>query len=155
MNPKNPLESVYFIDLPENFNLSDAAFPIDKTIQLPVQQKDSDAPGEFNPKEITMDEFQKFFDESDSYSELIFAAKNNYETIANSLINDSQANVNEKEIKLIFMKEFYIQLYYFNFNSKQASLKFEPDEIFVKFLNEKIENALLRKERFENSDYGL
>ncbi|MBR4979374.1 MAG: hypothetical protein IKX77_02365 [Clostridia bacterium] len=55
--------------------------------------------------------------------------------------------------KNIFPKDYY--LYYFNFNSKQASLKFEPDEIFVKFLNEKIENALLRKERFENSDYGL
>ncbi|MCR4899572.1 MAG: tetratricopeptide repeat protein [Treponema sp.] len=56
MNPKNPLDSIYFIDLPENFNLSDAAFPIDKTIQLPVQQKDSDAPGVFNPKEITMEQ---------------------------------------------------------------------------------------------------
>ncbi len=56
MNPKNPLDSIYFIDLPEDFSLSDAAFPIDKTIQLPVQQKDSDAPGIFNPKEITMEQ---------------------------------------------------------------------------------------------------
>jgi tetratricopeptide (TPR) repeat protein len=56
MNPKNPLDSIYFIDLPENFSLSDAAFPIDKTIQLPVQQKDSDAPGVFNPSEITMEQ---------------------------------------------------------------------------------------------------
>ena len=56
MNPKNPLDSVYFIDLPEDFNLSDAAFPIDKSIQLPVQQKDNDAPGVFNPKEITMEQ---------------------------------------------------------------------------------------------------
>ena len=56
MNPKNPLDSIYFIDLPEDFKLSDAAFPIDKTIQLPVQQKDSDAPGVFNPKEITMEQ---------------------------------------------------------------------------------------------------
>ena len=56
MNPKNPLDSIYFIDLPEDFNLSDAAFPIDKSIQLPVQQKDNDAPGVFNPKEITMEQ---------------------------------------------------------------------------------------------------
>ena len=56
MNPKNPLDSVFFIDLPEDFNLSDAAFPIDKSIQLPVQQKDSDAPGVFNPKEITLEQ---------------------------------------------------------------------------------------------------
>ncbi|MBP5602596.1 MAG: tetratricopeptide repeat protein [Treponema sp.] len=56
MNPKNPLDSVFFIDLPEDFNLSDAAFPIDKSIQLPVQQKDNDAPGVFNPKEITLEQ---------------------------------------------------------------------------------------------------
>ena len=56
MNPTNPLESVYFINLPENFNLSDAAFPIDKTIQLPVQKKDKDAPGVFNPEELTMEQ---------------------------------------------------------------------------------------------------
>ena len=56
MNPKNPLDSIYFIDLPENFSLLDAAFQIDKTIQLPVQQKDSDAPGVFNPAEITMEQ---------------------------------------------------------------------------------------------------
>ena len=56
MNPKNPLDSIYFIDLPENFSLSDAAFPIDKSIQLPVQQKDSEAPGVFNPSEITMEQ---------------------------------------------------------------------------------------------------
>ena len=56
MNPKNPLDSIFFIDLPENFTLSDSAFPIDKTIQLPVQQRDNDAPGVFNPKEITMEQ---------------------------------------------------------------------------------------------------
>lgn len=56
MNPKNPLDSIFFINLPDNFVLSDAAFPIDKTIQLPVQQKDNDAPGVFNPEEITMEQ---------------------------------------------------------------------------------------------------
>lgn len=56
MNPSNPLDSVYFIDLPENFNLSNAAFPVDKTIQLPVQKKDSDAPGVFNPEELTLEQ---------------------------------------------------------------------------------------------------
>ena len=56
MNPSNPLDSVYFIDLPENFNLSNAAFPVDKTVQLPVQKKDSDAPGVFNPEELTLEQ---------------------------------------------------------------------------------------------------
>ena len=56
MNPKNPLESVYFINLPENFQLSQEAFPIDKTIPLPVQKKTADAPGDFNPEEITVEQ---------------------------------------------------------------------------------------------------
>ena len=56
MNPKNPLESVYFINLPENFQLSQEALPIDKTIPLPVQKKTADAPGDFNPEEITVEQ---------------------------------------------------------------------------------------------------
>ena len=39
MNPKNPLESVYFVTLPENFSLSEKALQLDKTIPLPVQKK--------------------------------------------------------------------------------------------------------------------
>ena len=42
MNPTNPLESVYFISLPENFDLNSATFQIDKSIPLPVQKKDAD-----------------------------------------------------------------------------------------------------------------
>ena len=90
MNPKNPLDSVYFIDLPENFNLSDAAFPIDKTIQLPVQQKDNDAPGIFNPKEITMEQilagiltvlaYDKKNPHLDYYRSIITKAKPNIKT---------------------------------------------------------------------------
>ena len=53
MNPVSPLDSVYFIDIPEGFTLSDKAFHLDTTIPLPVQKKDSDAPGTFNMKELT------------------------------------------------------------------------------------------------------
>jgi len=56
MNPKNPLESVYFINMPEDFQLSQEAFPIDKSIPLPVQKKTEDAPGDFNPEEITVEQ---------------------------------------------------------------------------------------------------
>lgn len=56
MNPKNPLESVYFINLPEDFQLSKEAFPIDKSIPLPVQKKTEEAPGDFNPEEITVEQ---------------------------------------------------------------------------------------------------
>nr|WP_318659883.1 tetratricopeptide repeat protein [uncultured Treponema sp.] len=56
MKPDNPLESIYFINLPENFSLSEKAFPIDTTIPLPVQKKDSDSAGAFNPEELTVEQ---------------------------------------------------------------------------------------------------
>lgn len=56
MKPNSPLESVYFITLPEGFELSKESFPIDVTIPLPVQKKDSEAPGQFNPEELTQEQ---------------------------------------------------------------------------------------------------
>ena len=56
MNPKNPLESVFFINLPENFSFLNEAFPIDKSIPLPVQNKVTDSPGDLNPEEITVEQ---------------------------------------------------------------------------------------------------
>ena len=56
MNTVNSLESVFYISMPENFKLSDESFQIDTSIQLPVQKKDSDAPGVFNPSEITAEQ---------------------------------------------------------------------------------------------------
>lgn len=37
MNSTNPLESIFFITLPENYSLSENSFKIDTTIPLPVQ----------------------------------------------------------------------------------------------------------------------
>ena len=56
MNAVNSLESVFYISMPENFKFSDESFQIDTSIQLPVQKKDSDAPGVFNPSEITAEQ---------------------------------------------------------------------------------------------------
>lgn len=53
MKPDSPLESIYFINLPEGFVLSKDAFQLDVTIPLPVQKKDNASPGQFNPKELT------------------------------------------------------------------------------------------------------
>lgn len=53
MNPTNPLDSVYFINLGEKFKLSDNALQIDPTIPLPVQKKDSEGPGSFDMSELT------------------------------------------------------------------------------------------------------
>ena len=53
MNPASPLDSVYFINIPDDFTLSNKAFHLDTTIPLPVQKKADDAPGTFNMKELT------------------------------------------------------------------------------------------------------
>ena len=53
MKPTDPLESVYFIELPEDYQFTQKAMPIDPTIPLPVQEKEKDDPGTFNMKELT------------------------------------------------------------------------------------------------------
>ena len=56
MNSKNPLESIYYITIPENFIQSENAFKIDTSIKLPVQKKITEAAGSFNPNEITTEQ---------------------------------------------------------------------------------------------------
>lgn len=56
MNTINPLDSIYFINLPESFSVSEDAFQIDPTIEIPVQKKDSEDLGCFDPKEITIEQ---------------------------------------------------------------------------------------------------
>ena len=43
MSLSNPLESVYFITLPDDFKLSEYALKIDKTVPLPVQKKSGES----------------------------------------------------------------------------------------------------------------
>ena len=99
MNPKNPLDSVYFIDLPENFNLSQSAFPIDKTIQLPVQQKDNDAPGIFNPKEITMEQIL-----AGILTVLAYDRKNPHLDYYRSLIKKAKPNIKQELCEAAILK---------------------------------------------------
>lgn len=48
MNPANPLKSIFYIKLPENFKLSNSPVHIDPKILLPVQKKDGDTSNSFN-----------------------------------------------------------------------------------------------------------
>ena len=52
--------------------------------------------------------------------------------------------------KNIFPKEY--SLYFFNFNGKVNRMKFEPDEIFTNYMNEKIKLALANKENGETDN---
>lgn len=56
MNTSNPLETIYYIGIPENFVASDDAFKIDTSIKLPVQKKINEAPGAFEPDQITTEQ---------------------------------------------------------------------------------------------------
>lgn len=53
MKPTDPLESIYYIQLPEDFHFSEKAMHIDPSIPLPVQKKEKDDPGTFTMQELT------------------------------------------------------------------------------------------------------
>ncbi len=53
MRQSDPLESVYFITLPEDFHFESAVPFLDPAVPLPVQKKDGDAPGSFSPDSLT------------------------------------------------------------------------------------------------------
>lgn len=52
MNPASPLETIYFINLPENYKFSDAAMKIDISVPLPVQKKTEGDPNDFDMNDI-------------------------------------------------------------------------------------------------------
>lgn len=52
----SPLDTVYFVQLPEDFVPPAKAMHIDPTIPIPVQRKDGDAPGSFDMKELTVEQ---------------------------------------------------------------------------------------------------
>ncbi len=56
MNPANPLDSVYYIQLPEHFKLSPHALQLDPAIPLPVQKKEGEDAGNFNMQELTQEQ---------------------------------------------------------------------------------------------------
>ena len=56
MNPANPLDSVYFVKLPEGFKLSAGDIHIDPAIQLPVQKKDSEEKPSEDVKNLTQEQ---------------------------------------------------------------------------------------------------
>lgn len=56
MNPASALDSIYFITPGEDFSLSKDAMPIDQTIPLPIQKKQSDSPGNFKMSELTAEQ---------------------------------------------------------------------------------------------------
>lgn len=87
MNYTNPLESIYYINVGKDFVQSENAFKIDLNKKLPVQRKASEAPGNFNPNEITTEQilagiltvlaYDKKNEDLDYYRSIIMQVKPN------------------------------------------------------------------------------
>lgn len=90
MIPTNPLDSIYYISLPENFQISNYAMHIDPSIPLPVQKKVADAPGTFKADELTQEQilagiltimaYDKQNDHIDYYRSILKEARPNIKT---------------------------------------------------------------------------
>ena len=99
MNPGNPLESIYFINIPENFNPSNGAFQIDKTIQLPVQRKTNEDPGNFNPEEITTEQIL-----AGILTVLAYDSKNAHLDYYRSIIKQVKPNIKKELCEAAILK---------------------------------------------------
>ncbi len=56
MNSSNPLDTIYYINIPSNFVPSNSAFKIDTSIKLPVQVKVGETIENFNPNDISTEQ---------------------------------------------------------------------------------------------------
>lgn len=99
MNPGNPLESIYYINIPENFNPSNGAFQIDKTIQLPVQRKTNEDPGNFNPEEITTEQIL-----AGILTVLAYDSKNAHLDYYRSIIKQVKPNIKKELCEAAILK---------------------------------------------------
>ncbi|MFC2479207.1 MAG: hypothetical protein ACFNQG_09295, partial [Treponema socranskii subsp. buccale] len=87
MDSISQLDTIYYIKLPEDFQLSRNAMRIDPEIPLPVQKKDRDAPGTFNAEELTQEQilagiltvlaYDKHNEHTDYYRSLLQKARPN------------------------------------------------------------------------------
>lgn len=150
MNPSNPLESIYFIELPENFELSDKAFPIDKTILLPVQKKIEESAGNFNPKEISTEQIL-----AGILTVLAYDKKNPNLDYYRSIIKKARPNIKKELCEAAILKtknedydlaeEIFMALY-----------GLDPDDVAIVlnlalFLDQRAE-SYRRSELFEDAD---
>ncbi len=99
MNPSNPLESIYYIQIPENFVASSEAFKIDTTIQLPVQKKPDEAPGDFNPEEITSEQIL-----AGILTVLAYDKKNEHLDYYRSIIKQAKPNIKKELTEAAILK---------------------------------------------------
>ena len=91
MSGSKQLESIYYITLPENFELSKNAMHIDKTIPLPVQKKDKDSGDNFNMAELTQEQIL-----SGILTVLAYDKSNEHLDYYRSIIKEARPNLKQE-----------------------------------------------------------
>ncbi len=91
MKGSEKLESIYYISLPENFELSKNAMHIDKSIPLPVQKKDKDSGGNFNMSELSAEQIL-----SGILTVLAYDRNNEHLDYYRSIIKEARPNLKQE-----------------------------------------------------------
>ncbi len=125
MNPSNPLESVYFINIPKLELTSCNALEIDSTIPLPVQKKDNQADADFDPKEIAPEQIL-----SGMLTVLAYDSKNQHLDYYRSLLKKIKPNIKKELCEAAILKtkneDFDLAEEIF-----RALIGFEPQDVAI------------------------
>lgn len=91
MTGSDQLNSIYYISLPENFELSKNAMHIDKSIPIPVQRKEKDSPDNFNMEELTSEQIL-----SGILTVLAYDKSNKHLDYYRNIIKDARPNLKQE-----------------------------------------------------------
>ncbi len=99
MNPANPLESIYYINIPEIQLNSHSQFEIDSSIPLPVQKKDGEESDRFDPKEISAEQIL-----SGILTVLAYDSKNTNLDYYRSVLKKAKPNIKKELCEAAILK---------------------------------------------------
>ncbi|MBQ5999749.1 MAG: tetratricopeptide repeat protein [Treponema sp.] len=99
MSPKNPLETIYFINLPEDYKFSDAAMQIDASIPLPVQRKTKGDPNDFDMNDIAPEQIL-----AGILTVLAYDSHNEHLDYYRSIINKAKPNIKKELTEAAILK---------------------------------------------------
>lgn len=98
MNPSNPLESVYFINIQDVELSHSERFELDKTIPIPVQKKDFETDS-FNPNDITVEKIL-----SGILTVLAYDSKNEHLDYYRSILKKVRPNLKKELCEAAILK---------------------------------------------------
>ncbi|MCR4790265.1 MAG: tetratricopeptide repeat protein [Treponemataceae bacterium] len=98
MSSSNSLDSVFFITLPEDYQLSKNAFKIDTTIPLPIQMTDG------NPKDFDMSKLTEEMIYAGILTLLAYEPENQHAQYYRSLINNTKPDIKKELTEAAILK---------------------------------------------------